>query len=90
MKSKLDNEMLYRALLTLETFEECEAFFADLCTITEIKALSQRLEVAKMLSEGHVYHKIVEQTGASSATVSRVNRSLNYGKNGYKTVLGRL
>jgi len=82
--------MLYKAVLSLQTAEECEAFFTDLCTITEIMAMSQRLEVAKLLSEGQVYNKIVEQTGASSATVSRVNRSLNYGEGGYKTVLGRI
>lgn len=90
MKSRTDNEMLYKAVLSLQTAEECEAFFTDLCTITEIMAMSQRLEVAKLLSEGQVYNKIVEQTGASSATVSRVNRSFNYGEGGYKTVLGRI
>ena len=90
MKNEIDNEMLYRAVLSLETVEECEAFFTDLCTIMEIKAMAQRLEVAKMLSEKQVYNKIVEKTSASSATVSRVNRSLTHGANGYKTVLGRL
>lgn len=90
MKSNIDNEMLYKAILTLKTAEECETFFTDLCTIMEIKSMSQRLEVAKMLSEKQVYNKIVEKTGASSATVSRVNRSLNHGAGGYKTVLERL
>lgn len=83
-------QMLYKALLTLKTEAECKAFFADLCTVTEVKAMAQRLEVAKMLSEKQVYNVIVEKTGASSATVSRVNRSLNHGEGGYQTVLRRL
>ncbi|OQB14605.1 MAG: Trp repressor protein [Firmicutes bacterium ADurb.Bin193] len=90
MKNKGDYEALYRAVLALETTEECEAFFSDLCTRLEIKAMAQRLEVAKMLSQKQVYNKIVEKTGASSATVSRVSRSLNHGENGYKLILQRL
>ncbi len=90
MKNQNKGHLLYKALMTLKTEEECRAFFADLCTITEIRAMEQRLEVAKMLSEGKVYNAIVEDTGASSATVSRVNRSLNHGASGYQTVLERL
>ena len=69
---------LYRAILTLETVEECDAFFRDLCTIPELKALSQRFAVAEMLNKNMVYNKIVEATGASTATISRVKRSLDY------------
>lgn len=85
-----DTEMLYKAVLALETVEECEAFFTDLCTIMEIKSMSQRLEVARLLNKKIVYNKIAEETGASSATISRVNRCLNHGADGYKLVLGRL
>lgn len=81
---------LYEALLTLETPEECHKFFEDLCTVPELKAISQRLAVAKMLSEKQVYSDIVAATGASTATISRVNRSLNYGSDGYELVLSRL
>lgn len=88
-KSK-DFEFLFNAVLTLETAEECYSFFEDLCTVPELKALSQRLEVAKMLSEGCVYSDIVSKTGASTATISRVNRSLNYGSDGYKVVFERV
>lgn len=78
---------LYEAILCLETKEECEAFFDDLCTVLELQTLSQRLQVAKMLRDHHVYHDIVGTTGASTATISRVNRSLG---NGYDIVFGRL
>lgn len=81
---------LFDAVLCLETREECYAFFEDLCTVLELKALSQRLQVAKMLSEHHVYNDIVRETGASTATISRVNRSLNYGCDGYDIVFGRM
>lgn len=83
-------DFLFRAVLSLETPEECARFFDDLCTVPELKALSQRLEVARMLSKKQVYSDIVEETGASTATISRVNRSLNYGKNGYALVFDRL
>lgn len=83
-------DYLFQAILSLETMEECYLFFDDLCTVQELKALSQRLHVAKMLSEQRVYSDIVSETGASTATISRVNRSLNYGSDGYKTVLRRL
>ena len=73
----LNVDYLFQAILKLETMEECYAFFDDLCTVSELKALSQRLQVAKMLSDRRVYSDIVSQTGASTATISRVNRSLS-------------
>lgn len=82
--------MLYRAILSLTTLEDCHAFFQDLCTVSELRAMSQRLEVAQMLDEGMIYNDILECTGASSATISRVNRALQYGAGGYKAVLPRL
>lgn len=93
MNSKLKDELtdnLFEAVLLLENIEECYNFFEDICTISEIKALAQRLEVAKMLKEDKTYTEICEKTGASTATISRVNRSLNYGADGYKMVLQRL
>ena len=81
---------LYQALLTLKTPEECYDFFGDLCTVLELKSLSQRYQVAKMLTEHHVYSDIVSETGASTATISRVNRSINYGNDGYSIVFNRL
>ena len=83
-------QFLYRVILLLQTQEECERFFDDLCTGPELKALAQRLEVAKLLKEQNVYSKIVEKTGASTATISRVNRSLQYVANGYDIVFERL
>ncbi|MBC8569557.1 YerC/YecD family TrpR-related protein [Zongyangia hominis] len=93
MNSKLKDmnvDYLFQAILSLETLEECYNFFEDLCTVPELKALSQRLHVAKMLEERHVYSDIVNETGASTATISRVNRSLNYGCDGYRVVFERL
>ena len=83
-------ELLFRAVLKLETMEECYKFFEDLCTVQELKALSQRLQVARMLSENKVYSDIVAETGASTATISRVNRSLQYGSDGYTAIFERL
>jgi TrpR-related protein YerC/YecD len=83
-------EQLFRAILTLETVEECYRFFDDLCTIGEIKSLAQRLEVARMLKQGYTYSQIEEKTGASTATISRVKRCLHYGMDGYNLVLARL
>ena len=83
-------EMLMRAILTLETEEDASRFFEDLCTIPEIKSISQRLEVASMLKNKETYQKIAEETGASSATISRVNRALTYGADGYHRVLDAL
>ena len=82
--------LLYEAILTLKTPEECRAFFQDLCTVAELRAMAQRLEVAQLLDEGLIYNDILQRTGASSATISRVNRALQYGADGYKTVLPRL
>lgn len=81
---------LFEAILCLKTREECYEFFEDLCTILELKSLSQRFQVAKMLNEHYVYSDIVSETGASTATISRVNRSINYGSDGYKIVFERL
>ncbi len=78
------------AILTLKNPEECYKFFEDVCTINELLSLSQRYEVAKMLREGKTYLEIAEKTGASTATISRVNRSLNYGSDGYDMVFSRL
>lgn len=83
-------DSLFEAILSLETKEECYDFFEDLCTVLELKSLSQRYQVAKMLTEHHVYSDIVAETGASTATISRVNRSINYGSGGYAVVLKRL
>lgn len=83
-------DFLIDAILTLESKEECYNFFEDLCTIPELKAMSQRLQVAKMLSESRVYSDIVAETGASTATISRVNRSLIYGSDGYTVAFKRL
>ena len=83
--TKEKNERLYR-----ETEGECYAFFQDLCTIAELRSMEQRYEVATLLSEGMVYSDILERTGASSATISRVNRCLHYGADGYQAVIPRL
>ena len=88
-----EKEMLsnfYKAVLSLENEKECRAFFEDVCTIKELHDLSYRLEVAGMLSEGKVFNEISAETGCSTATISRVNKCLNYGKGGYKTVLARM
>jgi len=92
-KSKLESEVmdfLCEAILSLKTKEECYRFFDDICTINEIKALEQRLQVAKMLKNKKTYLDIAAATRASTATISRVNRCLNYGSDGYKIVLERL
>ncbi len=81
---------LFEAVLSLETKEECYDFFEDLCTINELLSLSQRFEVASMLRNRKTYLEIAEKTGASTATISRVNRSLSYGNDGYQLVLERL
>ena len=82
-------DQLFKAIMLLENEEECYQFFEDICTIGEIKALAQRLEVAKMVLAGYIYDDIVAKTGASTATISRVKRCLFYGADGYKTVLSR-
>ena len=93
MNSKIQEpsvDFLFDAILTIKTREECYAFFEDLCTVPEIKAMSQRLLVAHMLSNKKVYSDIVSETGASTATISRVNRSLHYGCDGYELIFKRL
>ncbi len=87
---KARSEEMYKAILTLKTVEECMRFFEDLCTITELQAMEQRYQVAALLDQGCIYNEILEQTGASSATISRVNRSLQYGQEGYSCVFSRL
>ncbi len=83
-------DLLFKGILELQTVEECYAFFEDLCTVAEIVEMSKRLHAAKMLSNNAVYTEVTEQTGLSTATISRVNRCLKYGTDGYKTVLDRL
>lgn len=93
MNKKIKTEAvdhLFQAVLALKSIDECYSFFEDVCTVNELLSLSQRYEVAKMLREKKTYLEIAEQTGASTATISRVNRSLNYGNEGYDLVFGRL
>lgn len=85
-----ESEKLYEAILTLKDLDECKRFFSDLCTVYELRAMGQRFEVAMLLSQGMIYNDILERTGASSATISRVNRALHYGADGYRAVLPRL
>lgn len=82
--------LLYESLLRLETVEECRRFLQDLCTVSELKAMEQRIEVAMYLRKGMIYQDILKRTGASSATISRVNRCLQYGDEGYQTILPRV
>ena len=89
IRTKAVQEM-FDAILTLEEEEECYKFFEDVCTVNEVLSLAQRFEVAKMLTQGHTYMEVAEQTGASTATIARVNRSLNYGGEGYEMVFARL
>ena len=84
---KVNSQELYRAILSLESEDECRRFFKDRCTIAELRAMEQRYDVAVLLDQGLVYSDILERTGASSATISRVNKALNYGEEGYKDVL---
>ena len=93
MNSKLknaDTDFLFDCVLSLKTREECYDFFEDLCTVNELQSLSQRFEVAEMLKEKRTYMEIAQETGASTATISRVNRSLNYGNDGYSLVFDRI
>ena len=87
---KKKSDGLYKALLLLKTEDEFYRFFQDLCTITELRSMEQRFEVACLLNEGMIYNDILERTGASSATISRVNRCLHYGADGYRTIIPRL
>ena len=85
-----DMDFLFEGILSLQNKEECYRFFEDICTINEIQAFEQRLQVAKMLAEKRTYLDIASTTGASTATISRINRALNYGSDGYKLILERL
>lgn len=86
---KEKSDALYRAILTLKTEEEVYNFFQDLCTVTELRSMEQRFEVAMLLRQGMIYNDILERTGASSATISRVNRSLAFGHGGYQAYFAR-
>jgi len=90
LPKKPRSENMYKAILTLKTVEECMSFSDDLCTVTELMAMEQRFQVASCLNKGMIYNDILAETGASSATISRVNRSLQYGSDGYATVFSRL
>ena len=90
LPKKPRNESMYKAILKLETLDECMRFFDDLCTVSELMAMEQRYQVATCLDEGMIYNDILAETGASSATISRVNRSLQYGSGGYAIVFNRM
>lgn len=90
LPKKPRNESMYKAILKLETLDECMRFFDDLCTVSELMAMEQRYQVATCLDEGMIYNDILAETGASSATISRVNRSLQYGSGGYAVVFNRM
>ena len=85
-----DTDLLFEGILKLQTVEECYRFFTDICTIKELQAMTQRLQVAKQLYEGRNYNEVYQDTGVSSATICRVNKCLNYGDGGYRLVLERL
>lgn len=92
MNSKIKSELtdkLFECILAMNTIEECYRLFEDLCTVHELQSIAQRMEVARMLDKKHTYIEIAEKTGASTATISRVNRSLNYGTDGYKLAIDR-
>ena len=86
---KEKSEQLYKAILLLKDEEECYDFFQDLCTVSELRSMEQRFEVASLLESGMIYNEILERTGASSATISRVNRSLSYGTGAYAKIFAR-
>ena len=90
LPKKPRNDNLYKAILKLETFDECVRFFEDLCTRAELMAMEQRFQVADCLNQGMIYNDILGETGASSATISRVKRSLSYGADGYDRVLDKI
>ena len=87
---KPSSDILYEAIVSLRDVEECKKFFQDLCTVSELKAMEQRMEVAMLLDQGLIYSEILERTGASSTTISRVNRCLHYGADGYRTIIPRI
>ena len=84
------NKHLYKAILQLRDEQECYEFFQDLCTVSELRSMEQRFELASLLDDGMIYTEILERTGASSATISRVNRSLNYGTGAYEQLFRRI
>ena len=90
LPKKPRNENMYKAIFSLQNVDECMRFFDDLCTVTELMAMEQRYQVATCLNDGMIYNDILAETGASSATISRVNRSLQYGAGGYSIVFDRL
>ena len=90
LPKKPRNENMYKAILSLNTVEECMRFFDDLCTVSELLAMEQRYQVASCLDDGMIYNEILAETGASSATISRVNRSLQYGNGGYAIAFERV
>ena len=90
LPKKPRNENMYKAILTLKTVEECMKFSDDVCTVSELMAMEQRYQVARCLNDGMIYNDILAETGASSATISRVNRSLQYGSGGYSIVFDRM
>ena len=90
LPKKPRNENMYKAILSLNSVEECMRFFDDLCTVSELMAMEQRYQVATCLNEGMIYNDILAETGASSATISRVNRSLNYGMGAYRIIFDRM
>ncbi len=85
-----ETDFLFKAILSLNSVEECYAFFEDLCTVSEIKEMSKRITAARMLNENYIYSTISEKTGLSTATISRVNRCLKYGNDGYAEILKRV
>lgn len=87
---KQNSDALYRAIVSIQTLEECRSFLEDLCTISELKAMAQRMDVALLLDKGLIYSEVRGRTGASSATISRVNRCLQYGAGGYQVIVPRL
>ena len=90
LPKKPRNENMYKAILALKDVDECMKFFDDLCTVSELMAMEQRYQVARCLNDGMIYNDILAETGASSATISRVNRSLQYGSGGYSIVFDRM
>ena len=90
MEKHSDLNSLYEAILSINSKELCESFFEDICTIKELETMAQRLEVAKLLMSGATFNEVVAKTGASTTTISRVNRCLNYGGGGYKNVIEKL
>lgn len=89
-KAKENGDLLYESILTLRDLDECKRFFEDLCTVAELRAMEQRFEVALLLNDGMIYNDILEKTGASSATISRVNRCLLNGAGGYESILDKI